>query len=260
MKSDLSERIIFKIITLNCCLWPNWTRSSIYDNEDRCVKIINFIQQMFTDNVDVICLQEVFGEYWKNIIMKALNNYYPNTQLFFSYDSSKRWYQVMDSGLLTISKHKIIKSSFYPFTKSSRLLNFANKGFLITEITPLENSDIPITLINTHLQCDEYSNCLCENSHKIRLQQLQQIYKYSYGKGNSKSFYNSNLIVGDFNFDLSIDNSLSSIHYKHSWCDHPVKFQLCDGMLFPDKSFEIKVLNNLWELSDHYPVELEIQI
>lgn len=136
------------------------------------------------DQVDVLCLQEVFVESGRKFLIDKLKYYWP----YYVGKANKDEYIVEDSGLMVFSKYPIISHIFYPYEPNIGVDKLSNKGFLLIKIN-INDSDIRI--INTHMQSDEGTTPGKNiKQQDIRRSQLLQI-----------SEVKSDIVVGDLNID-----------------------------------------------------------
>ena len=205
--------------------------------------IIQFLKKQ---NTTIICLQEVFCDKSKKLIIKNLADMYPyiikrvNTKALYGWGE--------DSGLMILSKIPFYKNKIYydKFDNGVKSDKFANKGYI--KIL-LEFNQNKFWLINTHLQSN-YDNIDYSN---IRKQQIDKI-----------KVHNDNvptLLIGDLNIKC-----FSQEFYSYDWqtlyknnqytfledkAIYDYILLLNSNSLFRLKNITIKENINL---SDHYPI------
>jgi endonuclease/exonuclease/phosphatase family metal-dependent hydrolase len=245
----MSKKI--KIISFNICAIP-WWGNIFGDPLNRIDKIIEFLEKK---NPDIICLQEVFDKNIFFIIKTRLfkyNFYKPTTKT-----------NILDSGLLILSKTKITKNHFGKFTNSCGEDRYCDKGFMYITTQILGKK---FTIINTHLNADAIFSTYrtCE---EIRIKQIDQIIK----KFNNK-LENDTIFCGDFNIDFTtvtgkqIYNKIKNLSCVCIKSKNMITFD--DENIQFDQIFYIPKIkcdykckyrvfdSNCKELSDHYPIQL----
>lgn len=100
------------------------------------------------NEIDILCLQEVFVEDGREHLVNKLKNIWP----YYIYKSGEDLFAFEDSGLMFFSKFPIISYVFYSYQKSTGVDILADKGYLKVEIKI--NKTKTLTIINTHLQSD----------------------------------------------------------------------------------------------------------
>lgn len=132
-------------------------------------------------NADIIALQETFDSLTKKLAKTNGYNYY-------AFGNFAGFPYIVDSGLLTLSKHPIIKTDRITFRDCSGADCFARKGVLFTRIQHPQLGTIDI--YNTHLNAGS-------NNDYIRAKQVLQIHAFIYKNSQSG---NPIFVAGDFNF------------------------------------------------------------
>ena len=204
--------------------------------------IIDFLKKQ---NTTIICLQEVFCDKSKKIIIKNLVDMYPyiikrvNTKALYGLGE--------DSGLMILSKIPFNKNQIYYDKFNNGVISdkFSNKGYI--KIL-LEFNQNKFWLINTHLQSNYNSNIDYSN---IRKQQIDKIKIYD----NIPT-----LLIGDLNIKC-FSKEFYSYDWQTSYSNNQFTFLedkaiydyillLNSNSLFRLKNISIKKIN----LSDHYPI------
>ena len=240
-----------KIISFNICAIP-WWGNIFGDPINRIDKIIEFLEKK---NPDIICLQEVFDKNIFFIIKTRLckyNFYKPTTQKNF-----------LDSGLLILSKTKIIQNDYDKFSDSCGEDRCSDKGFMYITTKILGKN---FTIINTHLNADAVFSTYrtCE---EIRIKQIDQIIRKFKDKLRHDTF-----LCGDFNIDFTTSTgkkiynkiknlSCSCIKSKNMITYNDENIQYDQIFYIPKINCEYncryKVFDKGYnELSDHYPIQL----
>lgn len=98
---------------------------------------------------DVICLQEMFDPGAQQAIIEGLQNFFP----YIRYDFGPRWtifeMGAMNSGLMILSRHPILETSFHRFHNSLGDESLSNKGVAIVRINKQGRL---VDIANTHTQ------------------------------------------------------------------------------------------------------------
>ena len=230
--------------------------------------------EMFSDNYDVICLQECF----------VSQNLYINT--FISHMQEKGYINwvvpdstsagtLTDSGLVILSRLPIISIYNEVFTHSAFPDTLASKGFVHIEIACRSFSNINV--INSHLQSSYTVENLDHSS--IRAMQYAQIAAYIKGMhnvilcgdlniiSNSAEYYDMLHVVGlnDLTKSLSYTNKSyydtdgNIIGMSKKVNTGPCDLRKVDYVL-SDMTGTSQVLYNQPLISDHYPIVCEVPI
>ncbi len=177
-----------RVATWNTFLLPKFIQKT--NQKSRAKEIATCL---LNQELDVICLQEVFYKKAKRIIIDSLKKIYP----YYIVGNQGRFLKT-SSGLITFSKYPISSSKFVEYKNKRGVEKFATKGVLKTDIRVGRDS---ISFYNTHMQSSDN-----KKSKLIRKRQLVQI----------KSIFSNNLnrvFMGDFNIRkqdaLSYHNMLS---------------------------------------------------
>ena len=158
-----------------------------YYNHNNYLNIANFLYQEIIENkVDIICLQEVWLKNIYNIIINKIKN----LNLYISCPSNKiKYYFGEHSGLLIISRLKILNCNFIKYKNLTSLCKLTNKGF---QHISIKYDNKLINIINTHLQ----SSYKYFNYTTIAFNQIETIMNYC--NNNNIIEY---LIIGDLNLN-----------------------------------------------------------
>ncbi|EGR27641.1 hypothetical protein IMG5_192450 [Ichthyophthirius multifiliis] len=213
-KSQNLDQIILKLLTYNLFLRPPLIKNNIDDFKNERTKF--FLNNIF--DFEIICLQEVFAflnQRKEKIIENAIKQgflYHAKSPQpsFFSF-------QLVDGGLLTLSKFPIVKKIFLPYKYGILSDNLSMKGVLYTKI---QINDTHLHLFNTHLQASYVGN---EQNVKqtviTRIDQLQQMKQFiNKTLENNQQFQNELILIcGDFN--VNARNHTFPINYLDSYIE-----------------------------------------
>jgi len=242
-----------RIISYNICALP-WWANIFGDPINRIDNIILFLEKK---KPDIICLQEVFDPGILFIIKTKLAQY--------NFYKPKNGNNILNSGLLILSKTKIINSYYEKFTDSCGEDRYSDKGFI--SITTKINGN-NFTIINTHLNADAifstYDTC-----EETRMKQMEQLLH----KFNNKLNCNT-LLCGDFNIDFTTISgkkiykkikglTASCVKSKKMITFDDENIQFDQIFYIPKINYNYKcrykVYNNRYKgLSDHYPIQLQL--
>ena len=100
------------------------------------------------DEIDILCLQEVFVEDGRNYLMKNLKRVWPHC----IHKSGEDLFAFEDSGLMFFSKYPITSYVFHSYPKLIGTDILADKGYLQVKVKI--NKTKTLTIVNTHLQSD----------------------------------------------------------------------------------------------------------
>jgi len=190
------------------------------------LKVQNIINSLLTLNVDVICLQEVFEDSLKEIIIKELSDIYP---YFLLGDTAKKYILGEDSGILVLSKNNIelvkeviFKDLIFPDNLSSKCILYFRVGNL--------------NLCTTHLQSDS------EITSRKQLNEL-----------SNKSPFTKFILTGDLNHTKAYEIMNCSKNNNVNTNDN----KIVDYILsINDKKIYSSVIQmNIVNTSDHYPIK-----
>ena len=125
-------------------------------------KKLDFLEKLILTH-EIIFLQEFFTNIWfckKKWLINFCKEYNYNVVTNDNIDLLN--YKFVDSGLVILSKYKILDTINYNFNFSEEIDKFSNKGILYAKIK-IDNTII--NLFNTHLQA-QYTNKISINSIK----------------------------------------------------------------------------------------------
>jgi endonuclease/exonuclease/phosphatase family metal-dependent hydrolase len=193
-----------RVVTLNVWGLPlavAWSQSHL----DRVTRIQSHLDQL---DVDCVTLQEV----WTPATLKILTSgRYP-----FWAAGARPGRLIGGSGLLTLSKHPIVRQEFYPFVTRGGFEAFIRKGVLKTTI--LIGGYRPVDIYNLHLisEPERGSHILLNDTmtRKIRLAQVVETVEFIARASKAETPV---VVAGDFNID---DQDPESLAIKaHLSCD-----------------------------------------
>lgn len=241
-----------KIISYNICALPFYF--NLYGNpHKRITKIINFIKNQ---NPEIVCLQEVFDEEIRKIIIKQLSKIY---HIYLKSRTSKYKY---NNGLVICSIYPITSKRCIQFKNVCGEDRLAEKGILYCKIR-INISGFPkeVTLVNTHLNANALFSfrILCVKTRKKQLSQLNKILS------NIKTDI---ILCGDFNLDFyknKVNNFINPIKLKKfmiksdNIITYPSAKSQYDYIFYMTNvkrniSYKYKTYKN--KFSDHFPLQL----
>lgn len=122
----------------------------IHDDEQRLTALE---QALVNSNADIVCLQEIWSDGFKDRLTHNLNNLYPYSYYKPFGDHLHFSAKQIGSGLLLLSKHPIATSGFEAFGKLTGDDKFAEKGVLCALVN-VQGTDghYPLLVLNTHTQ------------------------------------------------------------------------------------------------------------
>ena len=250
------------LLTLNVYLWPYYLKQitgikDIFKNDNKdyrynkIIKLVNEIKPNF------ILFQEFYNNNLKQKLHKDLSTY--------SICSSEYQNNLLDSGLIILSKDFIDKYEFIQFNKTNDIMKYINRGFLVAYIKDY-------IIINVHLHPPELKNSI-----EIRLIQFKFIIDYiqkiniklprnnfTEGVCNINNF----IIGGDFNTSIiesnkfiELLNTNLNLNFKLFISKNPtVKedtlYNKCDYVISNLQINDTEVLDI--DVSDHYPVHFKV--
>ena len=212
-----SEKVIqrkaIRLLTYNFFCRPPPVNSNNGDYKD--ARLNDFLEHL--QNFDIICFQELFTTLnnRKHKMIKEGEKvglkYYssPRVPSFFSK-------YLTDSGLLTLSRYKIVENEFYEYFINVSGDAPSNKGILYTKIKINNNF---LFLFNTHLQSTYYdeSQKKIDCTIQVRTAQTEELINYIYNKlltiPRNEIKNGCMIIAGDFNIDAH-DNKFAKVKYK----------------------------------------------
>ncbi len=249
---------------LNILSWNVFLRPAIL-NDQQMDRVDSIASYLIGTDADVLVLQEVFHKKAKRKLIKRLKSQY-----HFSTETGKKSFWGVSSGVLILSKHKIVKEKHVNFKAATGSDKMACKGG-ISAIIDFFGSKIQI--IGTHLQAGRG-----EKRNRIRRKQLRKL------KTIEDSTTTASIYVGDFNIaketasysqmmeDLECeninplgekqstanfsDNELYPTSGKSKWIDFILLRKSRKAKLLKSKIEEPKsrIRNRLSRLSDHNPI------
>ena len=192
-------------------------------------KVNNIIKQiiLFSEDVDLICLQEVFEDDVKIQIIESVRQYYP---YYLLGETQKNYIVGEDSGILILSKYNM------NLKKEVKLdcvfpCSMANKSIIYFSIGNYN-------FATTHLQCEHFD--ISED----------QIMKIVY-----ESPFNDYIILGDLNhYEADDILGIKRNHYKSTYEDIILDYIL--PIQCNDIDIDVNVNNiDIRNMTDHQPVE-----
>lgn len=198
------EQPVARILSYNIFMRPPLISSDkVGDLKNERLK---YIIENVLPKYDVICFQEIFTrlncrrERLLEAAKEAGYNYYsiPPEQPFFSL-------YFINSGLLTISRHKILKTEFLPFHHGSGVDRLAFKGVMYSR---MEMDGKIVNLFNVHLQAHYHHED--HDNIESRLNQISELRRYietiltkytdiDQGPDSDAVFSEPIYVIGDFN-------------------------------------------------------------
>ena len=190
-----------RILSWNICALPSYL--NLYHNPENIIDNTIYVLNDY-NNVDFICLQECFD---KSVRLKLFKNFEDYNIL---YENSGGKIKI-NSGLVILTKHRIIDSGFIRYKHSCGEDRLANKGFMYATF---KKNGKDYVVYNTHLNNDEPLFNLFTNSLQVIEQQLFQLLRHAYNK--VKNGYQA-ILSGDFNSSpYTILYCLSKCVFKNS--------------------------------------------
>jgi endonuclease/exonuclease/phosphatase family metal-dependent hydrolase len=230
---SILKRENIRVLTYNIFLRPPPVKNNENDWKDE--RMIDFIKQM--ENFDIICLQEMFGSLTSR--REALIKYANRSGLFFHVDVPSPSFfskNIIDGGLLILSRFPIVESEFRPFKYTVLSCSVVEKGILYAKI---KVKDSHIAIFNVHLQATYFDVSmeqwnLCT---KTRLSHVQEISEFIYHCIIDRKLTKEDriLLMGDFNIDAhGLKHKINKIDEK----GNKFEFELLD-----EYGFLIQTLN-----------------
>ncbi len=196
---NILSRKEIKVLTYNIFLRPPPVKNNFSDYKDARLKDFSKL----LNNFDVICLQEMFGTFTsrrQQLIESAFHSgmfYHAEVPApsFFSKN-------LIDPGLLILSRFPIVESEFKPFKNTVLQCSVVWKGILYAKI---KIKDSNLLILNLHLQATYFST----NSDQwdllieTRLSQIEELKKFISHIISEKNITPNDQIIllGDFNID-----------------------------------------------------------
>ena len=223
------------------------------------INISKYIRYLLIeDNVDIICLQEV----WEKSILNMIKNNLNDIDLYYAQPPTSLKYCVGEhTGLLVISKYPIVYQDHLKYEQLNFTCNMTNKGLQYIKII---RNNLEYNIINTHLQ-SSFNKCglMYQNTSE---NQLNQILNYINEKNIEKC-----IILGDLNLHTPFIKNILKKNDKLS-----IKYNYDNLITFPDgnsseqldyfldynnimsnKKINYSVKSNIY-YSDHYPIMIDI--
>lgn len=225
-----------RILSYNIkALFPYYTSSH---GED----IIRYIEQLFVHRkIDIVCLQEAFAldfydKLYELIDRLGLNLSHPPLEGKFLVG--------VNSGLVVISRFRIVEDTFLSYERSSGLDLLSNKG---AQYLTMEINRKLFNIVNTHLQSD---------NEKLAMEQFEQLINNLTSR--------SAIIVGDMNMGFDTINNLEIVRCVNSErvvtfpkLDEQLDYFLLYNLGIQESDCSLKALSDV-NLSDHYPIMITI--
>eukprot|EP00735_Rhodelphis_limneticus_P006356 TRINITY_DN18755_c0_g1::TRINITY_DN18755_c0_g1_i1::g.15252::m.15252 TRINITY_DN18755_c0_g1::TRINITY_DN18755_c0_g1_i1::g.15252 ORF type:complete len:282 (-),score=18.97,sp/Q1ZXD9/Y8017_DICDI/26.47/2e-07,Exo_endo_phos/PF03372.18/5.2e-23,Exo_endo_phos_2/PF14529.1/4.3e+02,Exo_endo_phos_2/PF14529.1/0.36 TRINITY_DN18755_c0_g1_i1:79-924(-) len=191
---------MLKIISINACLLPiGFVNSSIigYDNQlPRIDKLMHFIQ-----DYDIIILQEVWGTIYSHLIPNAVLKLADKYGFHHYVRPARSCLQMVDNGLMILSKYEIIDSDQLTFQSSSGLQWFIPNGVIYASVRlPTKKS---LHVFCTHFHAGPRDSSLlnsdvtCKQVQRDQARELRAFMKEMMRHDPTGAF----LLAGDFNSD-----------------------------------------------------------
>ena len=223
------------------------------------INISKYIRYLLIEeNIDIICLQEVWEISILNMIKNNLNDidlYYAQPPTYLKYCLGEH------TGLLVISKYPIIYQDYLKYEQLNFTCTMTNKGLQHIKINYNNNY---YNIINTHLQ-SSFNKCglMYQNTSE---NQLNQILNYINENNIEKC-----IILGDLNLHTSFIKNILKKNDKLS-----IKYNYDNLITFPDGNYSEQLdyfldYNNIMSnkkinysvksdiyYSDHYPIMIDI--
>lgn len=180
----------FKILTYNVQVLIG------HLSNEKLTHIIESITQV-EKQTDVVCLQEVFVEEGRYILIGALSPMYP----YYIAKSNDDKFLIEDSGLMIFSKYPIRKYNFYPYRDSLGVDKLSEKGFVVAEIKVGAKH---IRIANTHMQSDAWVAQSPAPKGRVKTQNEEELKKrvdVRYSQLRHIAAISTNIVVGDFNIN-----------------------------------------------------------
>ena len=223
------------------------------------INISKYIRYLLIeDNVDIICLQEV----WEKSILNMIKNNLNDIDLYYAQPPTSLKYCVGEhTGLLVISKYPIVYQDYLKYEQLNFTCNMTNKGLQHIKII---RNNLQYNIINTHLQ-SSFNKCglMYQNTSE---NQLNQILNYINENNIQKC-----IILGDLNLHTTFIKNILKKNDKLS-----IKYDYNNLITFPDGNYSEQLdyfldYNNIMSnkiinysiksniyYSDHYPIMIDI--
>jgi len=201
LNSSPVSRDKVRLLSLNIFMRPPLIKNNKSDHKDARLRDI------FTmiNNYDIICLQEMFDTLSSRKMRMKVHSA-KNGFLYFAESPPPALLmsrQIIDGGLLTLSKYPIVESEYKAFSAGCEIDKVAEKGMLYTKISLPSFS---LHLFNTHLQSsyDKKYSLATKNSFLVRFAQLIELRNFittSLEKHKTQP-QDAVILCGDLNMDF----------------------------------------------------------
>ena len=258
--SNISQNPI-SLLTYNFFCRPPPIKTNKSDYKD--ARLLDFFQQL--ENYDIICFQELFttlNDRKHKMIQEGSRQglkYYLTAKVpsFFS-----RY--LIDSGLLILSRYRIIDHDFYEYYMNISGDAPSNKGVLYAKIEIKKH--LFLFLFNTHLQ-SSYFDDKPENidtTIQIRTKQTEELINFIYNKILTipeKEILNGKIILcGDFNIDAH-DNVFAQQRYnnipKYKYTEYEILNQKLNKLGQAIDLMKKKYNKHLYTFGDNSKIEYD---
>jgi endonuclease/exonuclease/phosphatase family metal-dependent hydrolase len=190
------DKVRVRLISYNVFLRPPPVGSCTDHKDARCKELVETVFGGF----DVVCLQEMFGSFSRrrtNVIRDVQKH-----GLLYSAACPVPWPlcsgKLIDGGLLTLSKYKIVEHEFTPFQRGMDSDALAKKGVLYTKINLPNNKHMHI--FSTHVQAS-YVYTADPGSVRIKQEQIGVLVALVKSKLATSSAVGPVVVTGDFNIN-----------------------------------------------------------
>lgn len=187
-----------KLLTLNLFLRPPLVKNNVSDHKDAR---LSYFCEHFMENYDIICLQEVFSTMntrRNTLIQLALSKGFQ----YSTYSPSPSFWkpQVIDGGLVILSRYPIQETDFFGFGNGAFPDIFSYKGILYAKIQ-VHTHSIHIFTLHTQATYPSESQEILDIYRQVRQEQIRSCVKFI---ANKIQFLNEPyFLLGDFNTDAS---------------------------------------------------------
>jgi len=190
-----SSEFRLRVVTLNCYLLPPSPFLDIVPGvpdrqkpEETLQRIRDICGNILSNDYDIVCLQEVWMENHKEVIVSSLKHKYPHHSWFpFGY--------LPGSGLLTLTKFPLLHSYFHRFQLEDSTFPFGSIDSICgkgASVNLLQFESYLVTVINTHPQSEQVN----DSKDAIRLRQIWEIATLA---RHSRVTSDLVIVCGDFN-------------------------------------------------------------
>lgn len=216
--ASTNSQHLCKLLSLNIFMRPPLIKNNESDHkEDRLKDAFNYLS-----NFEIVCLQEMFD----TLSTRKLRMKLQALSHGFGYSAESQppslfgTGQIIDGGLLTLSKFPIVESEFFGFTAGCEIDKIAQKGVLFTKVLLSEGlCNRHLFLFNTHLQSsyDKYYSPKTKLSFLVRFAQVIEMKEFisrcckKYGFSAKNDFV---MLCGDLNIDYYGQHLDLSVYQK----------------------------------------------